>query len=120
MNTWRTKRMNHKKPKKEKYSNFFEQSSKVMSLKRAQRADKRAREIIHFLKLSEARKKMGLRQVDIKGFTQAEISKIENRTDIKLSTLMEYLRSIGMGIKIIGIPKNREKEEFIILKSKAN
>ena len=76
----------------------------------------RGDEIVAFLKLAEARKKMGLRQIDIEGFTQAEVSKIENRPDIKLSTLIDYLKSIGMGVKIVGVSDD-DHEEFEILKA---
>lgn len=83
------------------------------------RAVERGEEIVAFLRLAEARKKMGLRQVDIDGFTQTEISKIENRSDIKLSTLIDYMKSIGMGVKIVGIPEDDGEEEFEILTAKA-
>lgn len=107
--------MNKKKLKK--YPSFFEHSAKVMPRESVERADRQAKEIISFLKLAEARHRMGLRQTDIKGFSQADISKIENRTDIKLSTLIEYMRSIGLGIKIVGIPSDKKQDEFLILKA---
>lgn len=104
---------------KKKYTDFFESAKEVMSAEKFKRAIERGEEIVAFLRLAEARKKMGLRQVDIDGYTQDEISKIENRSDIKLSTLIDYMKSIGMGIKIVGIPQNDEEEEFEILTVKA-
>ncbi|MCX6103713.1 MAG: helix-turn-helix transcriptional regulator [Proteobacteria bacterium] len=106
------------KPKK-KYSNFFESAKEIMPPKRFKRAVERGEETVAFLRLAEARKKMGLRQVDVDGYTQTEISKIENRSDIRLSTLIDYMKSIGMGIKIMGIPKNDDEDEFEILTAKA-
>ncbi len=103
---------------KKKYGSFFDHADKVMSKENAKKADKRAEDIVSFLKLAEARKRMGLRQTDIKSFSQADVSKIENRSDMKLSTLIEYMRSIGMGLKIVGIPEDNEREEFLILKAK--
>jgi len=50
---------------------------------------------------------------------QINSSKIENRSDIRLSTLIDYMKSIGMGIKIMGIPKNDDEDEFEILTAKA-
>jgi hypothetical protein len=106
------------KRKQKKYSDFFEHAKKVMPSKQFKRAKERGEKIVAFLRLAEARKKMGLRQVDVDGFTQTEISKIENRSDIKLSTLIDYMKSIGLGVKIIGIPENQD-EEFEILVAKA-
>lgn len=107
-----------KTKKKKEYVDFFDHADKNMSRENAKKADKRAEEVISFLHLADARKRMGLRQTDIKAFSQADVSKIEHRSDIKLSTLIEYMRSIGMGLKIIGIPKDDEREEFLILKAK--
>lgn len=104
---------------KKKYQDFFDSARAVMPPARFKRSIERGQKIVAFLQLAEARKKMGLRQVDVKGYTQDEISKIENRSDIKLSTLVEYMKSIGMGIKIIGLPRNAEEEEFEIFKVKA-
>jgi hypothetical protein len=100
--------------KNKKYKDFFESSDSYMNPESAKRADKKAEDVISFLKLAEARKKMGLRQIDLEGFSQADVSKIENRSDIKLSTLIDYMQSIGMGIKISGL--GEENEEFEILK----
>lgn len=102
--------------KNKKNNNFFEHAQSVMPPEKFKRALDRGDEIVAFLKLAEARKKMGLRQVDIEGFTQAEVSKIENRPDIKLSTLIDYLKSIGMGVKIVGIT-DEDSEEFEILRA---
>lgn len=104
---------------KKKYQDFFDSARAVMPRARFKSSIARGQKIVAFLQLAEARKKMGLRQVDVKGYTQDEISKIENRSDIKLSTLVEYMKSIGMGIKIIGVPRNAEEEEFEIFKVKA-
>jgi len=104
---------------KRKYTDFFEQAKKVMPPSRFKRAKERGEKIVAFLRLADARKQMGLRQVDIKGYTQDEISKIENRLDIKLSTLINYMKSIGMGVKIIGIPEDDREEEFEILTARA-
>ena len=103
---------------KKKYQDFFETAKEVMPADKFKRAIERGERIVAFLKLAEARKKMGLNQVDVDGFTQAEVSKIENRTDIKLSTLIDYMQSIGLGVKIVGIPQNSDEEEFEILTTK--
>lgn len=38
-------------------------------------------------------------------FTQSSVSKIEKRKDIKISTLIDYLDSLGMGLQITTYPK---------------
>ena len=99
-----------------KKNDFFDNARSIIPPEKFKRAMDRGDEIVAFLKLAEARKKMGLRQIDIEGFTQAEVSKIENRPDIKLSTLIDYLKSIGMGVKIVGVSDD-DHEEFEILKA---
>ena len=51
-------------------------------------------------------------------FTQSSVSKIEKRKDIKISTLIDYLDSLGMGLEIITYPKMAvsKKQEKILLK----
>ena len=85
-----------------------------------QRVKREAEKEIFQIRLSELRKEMGIRQEDVKSFSQSSISKIESRKDIKISTLIEYLDNIGMGIEIKAYPKskNRKKnKEIVLLKS---
>ena len=61
---------------------------------------------------------MGVRQEDLVNFSQSAISKLESRQDVKLSTLIEYLENIGMGLEIRVYPKNQHvrEEEIVLLK----
>jgi len=61
---------------------------------------------------------MGLRQEDIRSFSQSGISKLESRKEMKISTLVEYLDDIGMSLEIKAYPKDkmRNRKEFILLK----
>lgn len=52
------------------------------------------------IKLASLRERQGIRQSDITSFSQTAISKLERRKDMKLSTLIEYLAGIGMGLEI--------------------
>ncbi|MBF0359364.1 MAG: helix-turn-helix transcriptional regulator [Oligoflexia bacterium] len=45
--------------------------------------------------------KYPLSQGELKGLTQSEVSKIEGRKDLKLSTLNKYARAMGMKVKIV-------------------
>lgn len=61
------------------------------------------------LKLAELREQFKVKQSDIKGFSQPAISRIEGRTDIKLSTLVKYLSQMGLEMEIKVRPKTPTK-----------
>jgi hypothetical protein len=45
------------------------------------------------------------------------VSRLEKRRDIKISTLVEYLNSLGMGLEIKTYPKDKNtkiKEEILL------
>ena len=52
------------------------------------------------MRLAELRQRRGVRQSDIPVFSQTAISKLERRKDMKLSTLIDYVEGIGMGLEI--------------------
>lgn len=86
---------------------FIDEIEAMLPPERAQRARKEADKEVFRINLSELRKKMGLKQEDVKAFTQSGISKLEARKDMKISTLIEYLSSIGMGLEIKVYPKKK-------------
>ena len=61
------------------------------------------------LNLAELRERYNVKQSDIKGFSQPAISRIEGRTDIKLSTLVKYLTQMGLDIEIKVRPRKPKK-----------
>ncbi|MCK5201561.1 MAG: XRE family transcriptional regulator, partial [Spirochaetales bacterium] len=63
------------------------------------------REILS-IRLADLRERQGIRQSDLKAFTQSAVSKLEKRKDMKISTLIEYLEDIGMGLEIRAYPKS--------------
>ncbi|AVQ11214.1 MULTISPECIES: helix-turn-helix domain-containing protein [Leptospira] len=70
------------------------------------------------LKLAELRQKQGIKQTDVEGFSQVSVSRIESRSDIKISTLVDYVHACGMDIEIKAIPrKKKTKDEFLLLKA---
>jgi hypothetical protein len=99
--------------------NAIKAMEKRMSPETVARARREAEQDILQIKLSDLRKRMGIRQTDIRSFTQASISKLEKRKDIKLSTLVEYLDCLGLGVEIRVFPKRRNPsiEEITILKA---
>jgi hypothetical protein len=105
--------MKNKSPK-----NFFTFANSVMTKKEINEAQSKAEKLIFKLKLAELRKKFGIKQSDLKGFSQVSISRIESRNDIKISTLIDYIHACGLGLEIKAVPlKKGKKEEFILLKS---
>ena len=68
------------------------------------------------IKLKALRVKYGIKQGDISQFTQTAVSKLENRKDIKISTLIDYLESLGMGLEITALPKGGKAKKEILLK----
>jgi hypothetical protein len=103
-----------------KKGDFIDELVSMIPPERAERAKKEAEKEIFQIRLSEIRKKMGVRQEDIKSFTQSSISKLESRKDMKVSTLLDYLNDIGLGIEIKVYPKGLKRkgvEEVTLLKA---
>ena len=98
-----------------KRKDFVDELEEMLPPSRAQRAKKEAEKEIFRIRLSELRKQMGVKQEDIKAFTQSGISKLESRRDMKISTLVEYLANIGMGLEIKAYPKKKTKVDEVVL-----
>lgn len=63
------------------------------------------------ISLSNLRKEMNVKQSEMTNFSQTSISKLEKRKDIKITTLIDYLDNLGMGLEIITYPKNNESKK---------
>jgi len=66
------------------------------------------------IRLSLLREKYGVKQSEIANFTQTAVSKLENRKDIRISTLIEFLESLGMGLEITAYPRNSSEKELLL------
>lgn len=86
--------------KTEKYTDFFEEAEKNMSEDSIRRAEREAKKIMLNLGLAELRKHAGHSQSEIPGYRQSSVSKIEARKDMKISTLVSYCLSLGLGVEI--------------------
>ena len=102
---------------KKKYKDFFQEAKKYLSAQRIQKAKARAHTEVFKIRLSELRQKQGINQASVKGFTQSAVSKLEARKDMKVSTLLEYLDSIGMNIEILVHSKTHKMKPISLLKS---
>lgn len=108
------------KMNKSKSNNAIEEMKAMMSKESIERAEAKAQEMLFQMKLSELRKEAGLKQQDIEAFSQSGLSKIESRKDMKISTLREYLHSIGMELEIrarkMKSGKTDKRKDYILLK----
>ncbi|MCL2764551.1 MAG: helix-turn-helix domain-containing protein [Treponema sp.] len=78
------------------------------------RAKKMAQKESLNIRLAILREKYGVKQSEIENFTQTAVSKLENRKDIRISTLIDYLDSLGMGLEISAYPKYSTKKELLL------
>ena len=68
------------------------------------------------MRLKELRGKYGVKQGDVTNFTQTAVSKLEGRKDIKISTLIDYIESLGMGLEITALPRGNGAERKVLLR----
>ena len=94
--------------KAEKYTDFFEEAEKSMSKDSIHRAEREANKIMLNLGLAELRKHAGHAQSEIPGYRQSSVSKIEARKDMKISTLVSYCHSLGLGVEINAVQVNQK------------
>ena len=104
--------------KKKNKIDFVEELASTLSKDRIKNAQREAEKEILQIRLAVLREKLGIRQEDIKSFSQSSVSKLESRNDMKISTLIKYLGNLGLSIEIKVYPKNKKKknEEIVLLK----
>ena len=66
------------------------------------------------IRLGQLREKLGVKQDEFKNFSQTSISRLEKRKDIRISTLIEYLNNLGMGLEITAYQKNSTGKELLL------
>ncbi|MDR2897240.1 MAG: XRE family transcriptional regulator [Spirochaetaceae bacterium] len=66
------------------------------------------------IRLAMLREKCGVKQSELPNFTQTAVSKLENRADIRISTLIEYLKSLGMGLEVTAYSKISTEKELLL------
>lgn len=89
-----------------------------MSPEAVRRTHIKAEQDIMAIRLAQLREEQNVKQSEMTNFTQSSVSKIEKRKDIKISTLIDYLDSLGMGLEIITYPKLAvsKNQEKVLLK----
>jgi len=91
----------------------FRELVKSMPVGRQQRIAKRVRRTLASMPLEEIRKARQMTQAklaDALGVNQGEVSKIEHRTDIYLSTLAGYVEALGGKLEIRAVFPDREMQ----------
>ena len=68
------------------------------------------------IKLKALRGKYGIKQEEVNNFSQTAVSKLERRKDLKISTLIDYLESLGFGLEITALPKSINASKEVLLK----
>jgi len=88
-----------------------------MTVEDIRKAESMAEQEILTIRLAQLREKKKMTQEQVPNFTQSSVSTLEKRKDIKISTLIEYLDSLGMGLEIKAYPKKKsetQNEELLL------
>jgi DNA-binding XRE family transcriptional regulator len=89
----------------------FRELLEAMPAGRQRRIEKRFRKSLAAVPLDQLRKAQEMTQLhlgEILGVNQGEVSKIEHRSDICVSTLAEYIEALGGRLEIRAVFKDRE------------
>jgi hypothetical protein len=103
---------------KDFHKNGWELLTKKLPKDRIEKIENEAAKEIFQIRLSELRRKNNIRQTDVKSFSQSALSKLEARKDMKISTLIEYMKNINMSLEIKAFPrgKHSKADEAILVK----
>ena len=87
-----------------------------MNPESVKRAYIKAEQDIMAIRLAQLREGQNIKQSEMANFSQSSVSKIEKRKDLKISTLIDYLDSLGMGLEIMTYPKYSDAEGTVLLR----
>ena len=89
----------------------FRELLEAMPAERQRRIEKRFQKSLAAMPLDQLRKAQQMTQLqlaEILGVNQGEISKIEHRSDLCVSTLADYIEAMGGRLEIRAVFKDRE------------
>src|SRR5271169_6302883 len=89
----------------------FRELIDAMPVDRQRRIEKRFQDSVAAMPLEQLRKAQEMTQLQLAGIlgvNQGEVSKIEHRSDICVSTLAEYVEALGGRLEIRAVFKDRE------------
>ena len=96
-----------------------EMMEQQLSQENIHKANLIAEQEILAVRLAQLRESKNIKQDEVPNFSQTSVSRLEHRKDMKISTLLEYLDSLGMGLEIKTYSKDKsckEPVEAILLK----
>ena len=67
------------------------------------------------IRMSMLREEQSVKQSEMKNFRQSSVSKIESRKDMKISTMLDYFDSLGMGVEISVFPRSGNQNSKQVL-----
>lgn len=103
------------KKKITKYNpNFFSHAEEKLGRRSFDKAVRKGKSRAAELRLKSAREHLGLNQSQLAGLTQPEVSKIESRKDMKISTLEKYAKALGMRVRISLVTDDDETQQIPI------
>jgi hypothetical protein len=68
------------------------------------------------MRLAALRGKYGEPEAGMAADTQSAIPPLESRKDMKVSALIDYIKSLGLGLEIIALPPNAKAKREVLLK----
>ena len=89
----------------------FRNLLEAMPAERRQRIEKRFQKSLAAMPLDQLRKAQQMTQLqlaEVLGVNQGEVSKIEHRSDICISTLSDYIEAMGGRLEIRAVFEDRE------------
>jgi len=89
----------------------FRELLEAMPADRQRKIEERFRKSLEAMPLDQVRKAQEMTQLqlaEVLGVSQGEVSKIEHRSDIRISTLAEYIEAMGGRLEIRAVFKDRE------------
>ena len=66
------------------------------------------------IRLAMLREKYGQKQSEVENATRTVDSELDKRNDIRISALINYLDSLGMGLEIIAYSKETAQKELLL------
>ena len=96
--------------------NAIKMMESQMSEEAVRKAHLKAEQEILSVRLAQLREEQNIKQSEMKDFSQTSVSKIEKRKDMKISTLIDFLDNLGMGLEILAYSKTNKSAEKVLLK----
>ena len=94
------------------FTNALDSMESSMTAEEIRLSDELYNKDLLSLRLAELREAAGIPQDKMENFSQSAVSKLEKRKDMKISTLIDYIKDLGMNLKITA---SNSKESYILL-----